>query len=25
MSTMGYTNDEEEWKQNCNSYYVYDK
>ena len=25
MSTMGYTNDEEEWKQNCNSYFVYDK
>jgi len=25
VSTMGYTNDEEEWKQNCGSYYVYDK
>jgi hypothetical protein len=25
MSTMGYTNDEEEWKQNSNSYYVYDR
>ena len=25
MSTQGYTNDEEEWKQNSNSYYVYDR
>jgi hypothetical protein len=25
MSTTGYTNDEEEWKQNSGSYYVYDR
>ena len=25
IATSGYTNDEEEWKQNCGSYYVYDK
>ena len=25
MTTHGYTDDEEGWKQNCQSYYVYDK
>ena len=25
MSAMGYTDDEEEWKQNCASHFVYDK